>query len=177
MTPDQDAGQRTGQSADPAGSAGGVTVYLSMGSNLGDRLYNLREALNYLRLNPQVKLQAVSAIYETDPVGYLEQPPFYNIVVCLQTTLAPLDLLHFCQQTEAVFLRERTIRWGPRTLDIDILYYDDLKQDLPELILPHPRLAERAFVLLPLRELKTGSLQGSDEVRPVLSNWYPITTE
>lgn len=153
----------------------GNRVLLSMGSNTGDRQRFLREALNQFELHAGIVLKAVSSIYETDPVGFLEQSPFYNIVVELETTLAPLDLLRFCQHVEKLFLRERTIQWGPRTLDIDLLTYQDLTMDTEELTLPHPRMHEREFVLLPLKELETGEVQVSSGVRPVLRGWYPLS--
>ena len=151
-----------------------VLVDLSLGSNMGDRLRNIRDGLTHLSLHPQIQLLAVSSIYETDPEGYLEQADFYNIVVRLLTTLSPFDLLHVCQQTEALFLRERTVHWGPRTLDIDILTYDQFAITSPQLTLPHPRMALREFVLLPLREINTGQIQSSASVRPVYSHWYEI---
>lgn len=163
------------QSVDPVPDlSAAVLVDLSLGSNLGDRLLNLREALNHLSQHPQIQLLAVSSVYETDPVGFLEQPEFFNIVARLLTTLSPYELLTLCQQTEALFLRERTMRWGPRTLDIDILNYDRYQLDTPQLTLPHPRMHERAFVLLPLQEINTGQIQRSASVRPIYSHWYEI---
>lgn len=154
-----------------------VIVDLSMGSNMGDRLLNLREGLAYLGRDPQIQLLSVSSVYETEPVGYLEQADFLNIAVRLQTTLPPLDLLQLCLRIEALFLRERLAQWGPRTLDIDILRYDDLQVDTPELTLPHPRMHEREFVLIPLREIETGIVQGSQTVRPVYYHWYDISAD
>jgi len=147
-------------------------AYLSLGSNLSDRLFYLREALRYLESHETIALTAVSSVYETDPVGLTEQPIFLNIVVKLNTTLSAIELLHLCQKTENHFLRDRTVRWGPRTLDIDLLTYDDLTIDTQELILPHPRMAEREFVQIPLRELLTGEIGCSASVRPLYSKWY-----
>lgn len=147
-------------------------IVLSLGSNLGDRLRLLRESVQQLELDPNIKIEAVSSVYETDPVGFTEQPSFYNIVVKARTRLEPLQLLAACQRVEKKFHRERKVRWGPRTIDIDIISYDDVKMDSEELTIPHPRMHEREFVILPLTELMTGKIQGSQSVRPLYSNWY-----
>ncbi|TYO99238.1 2-amino-4-hydroxy-6-hydroxymethyldihydropteridine diphosphokinase [Geothermobacter ehrlichii] len=131
-----------------------ATVYLGLGSNLGARLDNLRRARSALRRLPATTLVTVSGCYETEPVGGPSgQRSYYNAVVCLSTALAPRDLLERTRRIEEACGRVRTERWGPRTLDIDILLYDDLVSDDPELILPHPRLHERGFVLAPLAEM------------------------
>jgi 2-amino-4-hydroxy-6-hydroxymethyldihydropteridine diphosphokinase len=148
------------------------TAFLSMGTNLGDRLLYLREGLRYLERHEAVELEAISSVYETDPVGFTEQPAFLNIAVRLKTTLTPMELLHLCQETENHFQRDRSVHWGPRTLDIDLLTYDDLILDSPELVLPHPRMTERDFVQIPLRELATGEVGCSANVRPLYSHWY-----
>lgn len=148
------------------------TVLLSIGSNLGDRLLYLHESLQYMEQHEGITLDAISSVYETDPVGLLDQPIFFNIVVRVCTTLEPLDLLHFCQQTENHFERDRTVHWGPRTLDIDLLTYDQIIMDTPELTLPHPRMNEREFVQIPLKELETGVAGISACVRPLYTNWY-----
>ena len=149
-----------------------VAVYLSLGSNIGDRLVYLREALQCLERHDEIKLKAVSSVYETDAVGLTEQPAFLNIVVQLETTLDPYQLLRLCHEVEDQYQRERLIRWGPRTLDIDILIYDDLILETPELTLPHPRMHERQFVLIPLQELATGVVGVSNSVRPLYTHWY-----
>jgi 2-amino-4-hydroxy-6-hydroxymethyldihydropteridine diphosphokinase len=148
------------------------TAYLSLGSNLGDRLIFLREALHFLETHDHVDLAAISSIYETDPIGLPEQPAFLNIAVRVATTLSPLELLHLCQQAENHFQRDRTVHWGPRTLDIDLLTYEDITIDTPELTLPHPRMNEREFVQIPLLELETGEIGCSDGVRPIYTHWY-----
>lgn len=148
------------------------SVLLSIGSNLGDRLLYLHEALQYMEQHEGIKFDAISSVYETDPVGFLDQPTFFNIVVRVSTTLEPLALLHFCQQTETQFQRDRTVHWGPRTLDIDLLTYDQMVMDTPELTLPHPRMHEREFVQIPLKELETGVTGISACVRPLYTNWY-----
>ena len=149
-----------------------VIAYLSLGSNLGDRLVYLREALKSLERQPHIVLDAVSSVYETDPVGMIEQPAFLNVVIRLKTSLEPYDLLHICQEIEDQFQREREIHWGPRTLDIDLLTYDDLTLATPELSLPHPRMHEREFVQIPLKELETGEIGVSARVRPLYTNWF-----
>lgn len=151
-----------------------ATAYLSLGSNLGDRLLYLREALLYLKRQDSVKIEAVSSVYETDPVGLTDQPTFLNIAARIRTSLDPLELLHLCQKTENHFGRDRTIHWGPRTLDIDLLTYDDLVLDTAELVLPHPRMLEREFVQIPLQELQTGEIGHSASVRPIYERWYSL---
>jgi len=133
-------------------------VWLSLGSNLGDRYENLLGGASYL-LDQGLELLNNSGVYETAPVGYTDQPDFYNMALHLSTVLDPLELLKLCQQAEFEHKRERTVRWGPRTLDVDILLYDRVELDLPELTLPHPRMAERAFVLGPLGEMDPGLLR------------------
>lgn len=129
------------------------TAYLGLGSNLGDRLGHLRRAVELLRAHPDIRITGVSSIYETAPVGPVEQPDFLNMVVAAETTLSPEKLLSVTQEIEKRLHRVRTIRWGPRTLDIDILLYGDLTLHREGLILPHPRMEERAFVLIPLLEV------------------------
>lgn len=150
-------------------------VYLSLGSNLGDRQSYLAKALDQLAANPEVKLTAVSSLYETDPVGDKDQDSFYNCVVELKTSLPAGELLQFCQKIELELGRLRTRRWGPRTIDIDILLYGSLKQDDPNLILPHPRMAERNFVLVPLREIKVGVIKSTGQVRLLEQDWYQLS--
>jgi len=128
-------------------------VFLSLGSNLGDRLAFLRAARAALATLPQVDVLASSPIYETDPQDFEAQPAFLNQVICLETTLPPSDLLRACQAIEAAHGRERSRRFGPRTLDIDILFYEGVESDDPELTLPHPRAQQRAFVMVPLADV------------------------
>ena len=127
-------------------------AWLSLGSNMGDRYETLLGGLKYL-LRHGLALLDCSGVYETEPVGYTDQPNFYNMVLHAATELAPLELLEACQQAEAAHKRTRTVRWGPRTLDVDILLYEEVEMDLPELTLPHPRMGERAFVLGPLGDM------------------------
>lgn len=127
------------------------TVYLALGSNLGDRRGNLAAALQ--RLRNVIEIRAVSSIYETDPVGYLDQPHFFNIACSGKTRLTPPELLKYAKEIEVAIGRQTTFRNGPRPIDIDIIFYDDLHIIQDGLIIPHPRMAERAFVLVPLVEI------------------------
>ncbi len=126
-------------------------AYLGLGSNLGDRELNLLAAVERLRLLGDVV--KISRPYETDPVGYTDQPRFLNVAVLLETTLDPVPLLAALKRVEADLGRVETVRYGPRTIDLDILVYDDLILQTPELTIPHPRLTERAFALVPLAEI------------------------
>jgi 2-amino-4-hydroxy-6-hydroxymethyldihydropteridine diphosphokinase len=128
-------------------------AFLSLGSNLGDRVALLAAAREALAALPATALVAASRVYETAPQERHDQPPFLNQVVVVDTGLEPLDLLHECQRIESEHGRVREERFGPRTLDVDILLFQDVESDDPELTLPHPRLARRAFVLAPLQEL------------------------
>ncbi|HEX2282210.1 MAG TPA: 2-amino-4-hydroxy-6-hydroxymethyldihydropteridine diphosphokinase [Thermomicrobiales bacterium] len=128
-----------------------ATAYIGLGANLGDRLATLRTAVQ--RLEILGRITGISRLYETEPVGYLEQPPFLNAVVALETELAPGELLGALLGIERGLGRERSFRNAPRTLDLDLLLVDDLVLNTPEATLPHPRLHERAFVLVPLAEL------------------------
>lgn len=124
-------------------------AFLGLGSNLGDRIAHLRAAVAGLR-----DVAAVSSVYETAPVGGPDdQGPYLNLVVELDTPLDPWGLLAVCQQAEAAAGREREVRWGPRTLDVDVLWIDGEIVDEPDLQVPHPRMWERRFVLAPLAEL------------------------
>lgn len=127
------------------------TCYLAMGSNIGDRLAYLAQALK--RLATMMNIEQVSSVYETEPVGYLEQARFLNMVYRGTTRLTPQELLRFSKRTEQRIGRTPTIRNGPRVIDIDLLYYDALRVQEAQLIIPHPRIAERAFVLVPLVEI------------------------
>ena len=123
---------------------------IALGSNLGNRLETLQGAVDALEDTPGVRIKAVSAVYETEGVGGPEgQPAFLNAVLVLRTTLPPHSLLERANAVEDAFGRVREVRWGPRTLDVDILTYEGVVLDRPELTLPHPRAHERAFVLAP----------------------------
>lgn len=127
------------------------TVYLALGTNLGNRLANLRAAR--AALTPQMTLKAKSHIYETPPWGYTEQDAFLNQVLQVETYLEPEPLLKHLKRLEVALGRVPSFENGPRLIDIDILFYDDLVLDTPELVIPHPRLHERAFVLVPLNDI------------------------
>lgn len=129
----------------------GNRAYIGLGSNLGDSLGVLRGAT--ARLAGLGAILAVSPVYETDPVGLEDQPAFLNAVVLLDTTLEPDALLDRLLGIEAEFHRERTVRWGPRTLDLDLIWYEGVTMDGDRLTLPHPRAHERAFVLRPLADI------------------------
>jgi len=129
------------------------SAYVALGSNLGDRLAHLQLAVDAFAAAADVYLEAVSRVYETTPVGGPPQNPYLNAVVALRTNLDPHGLLARCQQIEASAARERAQRWGPRTLDVDILLVDDWHLDSPDLTVPHPRMFQRGFVLAPLRDV------------------------
>ena len=135
----------------------GRRTFLGIGSNLGDRRAHLNAAVDSLP-----DLVAVSSVYETDPVGGPDQGPFLNIVVQLDTTLEPLALLGLCHRIESAAHRVRDERWGPRTLDVDIIWMEGVEMDTERLTLPHPRWRERRFVLSPLRELAPDLVSASD---------------
>ncbi|MBI5090118.1 MAG: 2-amino-4-hydroxy-6-hydroxymethyldihydropteridine diphosphokinase [Actinobacteria bacterium] len=124
------------------------TAIVALGSNLGDRASYLRMAVERLG-----DVTAMSQVYETDPIGPEGQGAYLNMVVVVRTWLDPYGFIRRCQQIESEAMRQRVVRWGPRTLDVDLLFYDDITIDDPELTVPHPRFAERRFVLTPLAEV------------------------
>ncbi|MBG0853452.1 2-amino-4-hydroxy-6-hydroxymethyldihydropteridine diphosphokinase [Streptomyces spinoverrucosus] len=128
---------------------------ISIGSNLGNRLETLQGAIDALEDTPGVRIKAVSPVYETEPWGVEpgSQPSYFNAIVVLKTTLPPSSLLERAHAVEEAFHRIRDERWGPRTLDVDIVSYADVVSDDPTLTLPHPRAHERAFVLAPWHDV------------------------
>lgn len=130
-----------------------ATYYIGVGSNISPREKYLRGGIETLEEHPAIKVTKRSSIYETDPVGYTDQPSFLNMVIQVETLLIPKHLYAICMGIEGDFARERTIRWGPRTLDLDILLYSEENIKSDRLIIPHPRMHERPFVLIPLLEL------------------------
>lgn len=134
-------------------SAAPRRAFLALGSNLGDREALLAQARDALAALPGTTLLAASAVYETAPQDREDQPPFLNQVVALETALEPRDLLAACQRIENEHGRRREVRFGPRTLDVDILLLEGMESDDPLLTLPHPRMWRRAFVLVPLAEV------------------------
>lgn len=133
------------------GGPGRARAFLGLGSNLGDRVRYLRDAVATLR---DVGLAGVSPVYETDPVGGPpDQDPYLNLVVELRTDRSPRELLGVCRRLETAAGRVRDERWGPRTLDVDVLWVDGARLDEPDLTVPHPRMWERRFVVAPLHDL------------------------
>ncbi len=128
-------------------------AYVGLGANLGPREVTLLRAVDLLAAADGVEVVAVSQLRETDPVGVVDQPPFLNGAVAIDTTLAPRALLDVLLETERALGRVRAERWGPRTIDLDLLVYGDQIVDEPGLRVPHPRLAERRFALEPLADL------------------------
>ncbi len=138
-------------------------AYIALGSNLGDRELNLLRAVGEIGKLPSGRVTGLSPFYETSPVGVSDQPSFYNAALRLSTAMSPHELLARLQQIEsAVFRRTRTVRWGPRSIDLDLLLYGNEVIDDEALTVPHPRMAERRFVLQPLCDI------APDIVHPVL---------
>jgi 2-amino-4-hydroxy-6-hydroxymethyldihydropteridine diphosphokinase len=129
----------------------GVEIYLGLGSNLGDRMGNMTSAVE--RLSQKITIKKPSSIYETEPVYYKEQPLYLNAVLSAVTELDPFELLRFVKSIESDLGRQPSFRNAPRTIDIDILFYGDQVVETQEITIPHPRIAERAFVLVPLAEI------------------------
>ena len=136
---------------DSAGVSVPVIAYLGLGSNMGDRMGSLSLAIE--RLSQKVAIREISSVYETEPLGYKEQPLFLNAVVSAVTELEPLGLLHFIKQIESELGRKPSFRNAPRPIDMDILFYGDLEIQTPGLTIPHPAIAERVFMLVPLAEI------------------------
>ncbi|WFF72478.1 2-amino-4-hydroxy-6-hydroxymethyldihydropteridine diphosphokinase [Proteiniclasticum sp. QWL-01] len=141
-------------------------IYLGLGSNLGERRENIERALE--RLSEQVRLTKRSSFYETEPVGYDDQPWFYNIVVEGETDLEPAELLRFTQSIEQGMKRVKTIRNGPRNIDVDILIYDEIRVKTDTLEIPHPRMRQRAFVMVPLSEIEPDLVIYGTPLRDIL---------
>lgn len=128
-------------------------AYIALGANLGDREGSLKEALHRLDSHDGINVVRCSGVYETEPVGYLDQPQFLNMAAALCTTLAPEALLDVMLEIETQLGRTRDILNGPRTVDLDLLWMEGRAFDTPKLTLPHPRMFERAFVLYPLNDI------------------------
>jgi len=147
-----------------------ATAFVGIGSNLGDRESNLRRAIELLSAEDGVEVVAVSEIRETDPVGPVEQGPFLNGAVEVETSLGPQELLGRLLSVENGLGRVRSERWGPRTIDLDLLLYGDEQIDEPGLSVPHPRLHERRFALEPLADLDPGlEIPGQGSVSALLA--------
>ncbi|MFQ3546666.1 2-amino-4-hydroxy-6-hydroxymethyldihydropteridine diphosphokinase [Halobacillus rhizosphaerae] len=130
-----------------------VTAYVALGSNIDEREVYLSNALNLLEGKGEITITKRSSVYETDPVGYTDQNEFLNMVVEVETLLSPYQLLDVCQSIEEELGRKRVVKWGPRTIDLDILLYNDENIEVERLRIPHPHMHERAFVMVPLAEL------------------------
>lgn len=136
-----------------------VKAYLGLGSNIGDRAHQLQQAIRIIDQYQYIDVTSISPIYETEPVGYTDQPQFLNLCIEIETTLNPQELLKRCLETEEALHRVRKIRWGPRTLDVDILLYGNEIIEEDNLIIPHPRMTERAFVLIPLNDITSKHIE------------------
>ncbi len=160
-----------------------MIAYLGLGSNIGDREGFLRAAVEFLDKNESIAVKQVSSIYETAPVGYVEQANFFNAAARIETDLTPEDLLKTCMAIEAELGRRREVHWGPRTIDIDILLFDGIIIETPLLTIPHPQMHKRRFVLVPLNEIYPdlvlkdrtiteilGDFADSDDIR-IVTNW------
>ena len=158
-----------------AAQAAARQVVLSLGSNLGDRLEQLQGALDALADTPGLRLTAVSPVYETAPVGGPEQPDYLNVVVVAESKLSARTVLERALAVEDAFGREREVRWGPRTLDVDVIAVGDLVVDDADLQVPHPRAAERAFVLVPWLDVDAGAeLPGAGPVAALVDRLGPL---
>lgn len=141
---------------------------IALGSNLGDRLATLQSALDRLGSDPMTVVTGVSRVYETDPVGGPDQPDYLNAVATLVTGRQPSSLLRLCQDVEADLGRVRSVRWGPRTVDLDLVSMQGVQFSGPDLLLPHPRARVRAFVLVPWLDVEPDAeLPGHGAVRPL----------
>lgn len=148
-----------------------MTAYLGIGTNIGDRLQNLIDAVEALELLPMTKVIEVSNVYETEPVGYDNQGNFLNIAVAVSTELTAENLLGASLGIEAGMGRVRTVKNGPRIIDVDLLLYGNEKYNTKTLVLPHPRMLERNFVLKPLLDLKINNeIYSTDYLRSLLTN-------
>jgi 2-amino-4-hydroxy-6-hydroxymethyldihydropteridine diphosphokinase len=128
-------------------------AYIGFGSNIGDRLKHIQNAIHALSKTEGITLQEISSVYKTDPVGYETQEPFLNGVAAIQTNLSPLSLLRTLKDIEIAVGRQHRIRWGPREIDLDLLIYGDLRLQTEKLVVPHPAMHLRRFVLAPLAEI------------------------
>lgn len=137
-------------------------AYIGLGSNLGDKAGNIRQALDMLGRADDVSVLAVSSLYETEPEGYEDQDWFVNAAAQIETALLPRKLLKLFKEIERVIGRKESVRWGPREIDLDLLLYDQLCFENQDVTVPHPRMHQRAFVLVPLAEI------AADVLHPIL---------
>jgi len=129
------------------------SVFIGLGSNVGDREENIKKAISNLKNISNIELKNESSLYVTEPVGYIDQRDFLNAVIEIETDLTPHELLKVTKSIEEELKRERKIKWGPRTIDLDILLYNDIRIEESHLNVPHPEIKNRAFVLIPLAEI------------------------
>ncbi len=153
-----------------------ASVALGLGSNIGDRIGWCRQAVDAMGLHPEVRIVKGSSWYETRPVGYKDQPDFINGAVLAETTLTPTRLLDTMKEVESRLGRTASWKCGPREIDLDLLLYDDLVFDSPGLVLPHPAMTERAFVLVPLSEIQPGRVHPVDgrAISDLLEDLKPV---
>jgi 2-amino-4-hydroxy-6-hydroxymethyldihydropteridine diphosphokinase len=145
-------------------------AYLGLGTNIGNRLNFLNEACNLIEKIPDTTITKKSKIYETKAWGYTDQADFLNLCLEINTNLSPMELLKNCQNIELKLKRERVLRWGPRTIDIDILFYDDIISNDEILTIPHPRIHKRAFVMIPLMDLNENLVINKNTIKEHLQN-------
>lgn len=141
---------------------------LSVGTNLGDRKKNIEKCIDSINLMPYTDVVAQSAIYETEPVGYARQENFYNIILKVESIFEPHEMLGACLGIEAAFGRQRTVRFGPRILDVDVIFAENEKIESRNLIVPHPRYHERRFVLEPLLDIFPDGMVYGRDIKPFI---------
>ncbi|SHH55444.1 dihydroneopterin aldolase / 2-amino-4-hydroxy-6-hydroxymethyldihydropteridine diphosphokinase [Clostridium collagenovorans DSM 3089] len=137
-------------------------AFVAVGANMGDKRKNIEEAFEIINSSSHCKIKKISEFYETEPVGYTEQDDFLNCAIEIETLLTPIELVRFLLSVEKNLKRERIIKWGPRTIDLDVILYDNIVSSDEEIIIPHPRMHERAFVLEPLNDI------APYEIHPIL---------
>lgn len=145
-------------------------AYLGIGGNMGNKKENIEKTIELLKSNDSIKVTKISSLYETEPVGYVDQDWFLNIVVEIDTSLEPYSLLEYCNHIETELRRERIIKWGPRTIDVDILLYEGFTLTSEKLTVPHPRMCERAFVMIPLYEIVQNIVINNTEINDIVKN-------
>lgn len=145
-------------------------AYLGIGGNIGDTKRNIESSIELLKQNSGITVTQVSSFYETEPVGYEDQDWFLNVVVEISTSLTPHQLLEYCQTVENELKRVRTIRWGPRTIDVDILLFEGFESDSEILTVPHPRMTQRAFAMVPLYEINKEIEISGEPISSIVEN-------
>ncbi|PAB58048.1 2-amino-4-hydroxy-6-hydroxymethyldihydropteridine diphosphokinase [Anaeromicrobium sediminis] len=143
-------------------------AYLGIGTNMGDKFKNIKDTLELLNKNSKINVTKISSYYETEPVGYADQDWFLNIVCEVETDLLPYELLDYCAFIEHELKRERIIRWGPRSIDVDILIYEGFTSTDEKLTVPHPRMTERNFVMIPLHEINDNLVINGEPIKSII---------